>query len=159
MNKLYRNYETSQALLFEEFKALQIFELLIINRPVIFIQNALNLDSADQIEEYQNKLIIIRDIMGRLVMGKEIQFAQEGNVTYYAMPTNIDELQITTKGIINSNVEYGLVNGVLVASSYETYNNHLNYIINQLVTTTNNTNSATFEWWQSEVTKYENANV
>jgi len=153
MNKLYRNYETPPTMLWEEFRALQILELLLMNKPLMFIENSLSLveEELPKLVDYQDKLVVIQSIMHRLVKGTELNL--EGSA--YPLPQNLSEMKIVVKSIINTEQKYGLTNGLFVCSSFINYNIRLDYIIQMLVTSTNDTNSATYEWWMKEVIENE----
>jgi len=153
MNKLYKKLDGSDVeMLLDEFVALQVFELLLFKFSLIAIKEKVDVPMTKLIN-YENNLVIIRDIIERLVKGEEIQsYGVNDIVNYYAVPTSLENLKEITIQILTTNISYGMVLlGLFISTTAITKEHQYGYIIDQLVSQTNSTNSATFEWWKQKI--------
>jgi hypothetical protein len=172
MEQLQQKLDTIQVIanssLLTQEKALDAFALLLDCKGKYFIAHTLSV-LPDKVEKLNEKLIGIRNIMTRLILGTEIHTQEISHIDeetgstiidaaaiYYPVPTTLVDLQNATLVAISTNNEYDIGQGLFILS-LEDMIAGVNTVIEQLVESTNSTNDATFEWWSAKITEKYNA--
>jgi hypothetical protein len=158
--KKYETQEQEQSIpLVSKDKALEIFDLLVEGNNIIKVKYE-TFTSVEQVKKLNGKFVEIRDMMERIVKHqawlKRPVLDEQGNVIEEGelcpVPQSEAKLIERSLQLINNDYDFG-AEPLFDVQSVEEVQDAVEYIVHTIITHSNLTNDADYDWWKSKVTE------
>ena len=164
--KKYSDTEPVVISLLAQDKAIQAFNLLLEGKSIIEVKHELSIPSA-QVKLLETRFIEIRDMIERIIRHEaklvreeghfEISDEIEGVQTWIVdteevlcpVPSSLSKLQERSVELIGN--DYDINEPLFDTDDLNILVTAINYAVSTLVSHSNITNDATFDWWKSKV--------